>query len=222
MISPVGQAPAIASLSPCSGSGVQRVVIATGNMHKVREFEEILEPYGLQLVTPSEVGGLPEVDEIGDTFEVNAILKAESACSVTGLWAIADDSGIEAAALGGAPGVYSARYAGIPCDDAANNAKLCRALRDHSDRRVRYVCAIALARPGEKSLTWRGHFPGEFFENPQGDGGFGYDPHVWIPDCQCTVAQMSNDEKHRRSHRGHALRLCVDWLRSLDQTTGKA
>ena len=128
------------------------------------------------------------------------------------MWAIADDSGIEAAALDGAPGVYSARYAGIPCDDQANNRKLCEALHGKEDRRVRYVCAIAIARPGEEPLTWRGYFPGEFIENPQGDGGFGYDPHVWIPDCECTVAQMPNAEKHARSHRGQALRACVEWL----------
>ena len=117
-----------------------RTVIATGNLHKVQEFEEILAPYGLELITPKSLGGLPEVDETGDTFEANAILKAESACAHSGLWAIADDSGIEAAAL--VEPTSSARYAGIPCDDLANNAKLCEELRPHADKRVRYVCAM--------------------------------------------------------------------------------
>lgn len=190
----------------------RQVVIATGNPHKVREFQEILEVFNIRLLTPSEVGGLPDVEETGVTFAENAILKADSACRHTGLWAIADDSGIEAAALNGAPGVYSARYAGIPCDDLANNAKLCEALRGAADRRVRYVCAIALARPHCDPQIWHGYFSGEFIEQAQGEGGFGYDPHVWIAECQCTVAQMSASEKHARSHRGQALRHCAEWL----------
>ena len=218
MISPAVQGQVIASLSQLKDNRfpMRQTVIATGNHHKVREFQEILGPFGINLVTPSALGGLPEVDETGTTFEANAILKAQSACAHTGLWAIADDSGIEAAALNGEPGVYSARYAGIPCDDNANNSKLCQELRGKSDRRVRYVCAIALARPGEDPLTWRGYFAGEFIEEAQGEGGFGYDPHVWIPDCACTVAQMDNAEKHRRSHRGQALRACVAWLKTRD------
>ncbi|TVR45874.1 MAG: RdgB/HAM1 family non-canonical purine NTP pyrophosphatase [Planctomycetota bacterium] len=190
----------------------QHIVIATGNPHKVREFQEILDPFGIGLLTPREVGGLPEVDETGDTFAANAILKAESACAHTGQWALADDSGIAARALGGAPGVRSARYAGEPCDDAANNRKLVEALRPHSDRHVAYVCVIALARPGCAPLTWEGTFAGRLVDQAQGEGGFGYDPHVWIDDCACTVAQMPAAEKHRRSHRGQALRGFVAWL----------
>lgn len=167
----------------------------------------------MRVVAPDEVGGLPPVVEDGETFEANAILKARSACAHTGLWAIADDSGIEARALGGAPGVRSARYAGEPADDAANNRKLVAALAPHADRAVRYRCVIALVRPGHEPLTWSGTFAGELIDEPRGAGGFGYDPHVLLPEEGRTVAELSAAEKHARSHRGEALRAFARWLR---------
>src|SRR5687768_3789825 len=124
----------------------RRVLLATGNAHKLREMREILAPYGLEVVAPSEVGYVPGVVEDGETFEANAIKKAEAGLRATGLWTLADDSGIEARALGWRPGVHSARYAGEPCDDAANNRKLIAELAPHADKHVRYRCVIAFAR----------------------------------------------------------------------------
>lgn len=194
----------------------ERILLATGNAHKVREIREILAPFGIHVVLPETVGGLPEVIEDGDSFAANAIKKAESGMRATGLWCLADDSGIEARALDWRPGIYSARYAGAACDDDANNAKLCDELADHSDKYVRYRCVIALARPDAEALTWEGTFAGEHTASPAGEGGFGYDPYVFLADAGCTVAQLSDAEKHRRSHRGQALRRFAAWLQEQD------
>jgi len=197
-----------------------RLLLATGNPHKLREVREILDPFDIAVVPPAEVGGLPEVIEDGDSFAANAIKKAESGAAVAGCWCLADDSGIEARALGWRPGIYSARFAGEPCDDAANNRKMCTELAGHDDRLVRYRCVIALARPGEKPLTWEGVFAGEWRDEPRGGGGFGYDPHVHLPDAGCRVAELDPAEKHRRSHRGQALRAFAAWLRERARSTG--
>lgn len=191
-----------------------RLLLATGNAHKLREVAEVLAPFGISVLTPAEIGGLPEVVEDGETFAANAIKKAESACRHSGLWALADDSGIEARAIAWQPGVYSARYAGEPCDDAANNRKLVAALHGQADRFVQYRCVIALARPGQDCLCWDGTFAGELVEEARGSGGFGYDPYVLVPELGRTVAELDPDEKHARSHRGQALRAFVDWLRT--------
>jgi len=196
----------------------ERLLLATGNPHKLREIREILAPLQIAVLAPNDVGGLPEVIEDGDSFEQNAVKKAVSAVRKTGLWSLADDSGIEARALGWAPGVYSARYAGAACDDEANNRKLVAELAGHDDRHVRYRCVIALARPDAEPQTWSGCFAGEFIAEARGSGGFGYDPHVYLPELGCTVAELSPEEKHRRSHRGQALRAFVDWLRGLADT----
>lgn len=190
----------------------RRVLVATGNQHKLREFREILAPYGLVMVAPIEIGYTPDVVEDADTFEGNAIKKALAGLAATGLCTIADDSGIEARALDWRPGVYSARYAGESCDDAANNAKLVRELAPQADKYVRYRCVIALARPGEATPTWSGSFAGEHVAIARGVGGFGYDPYVLVPELGKTVAELSADEKHARSHRGQALRAFVAWL----------
>jgi XTP/dITP diphosphohydrolase len=191
-----------------------RLLLASGNAHKLREVHEILAPFGVTVEAPAQVGYRPDVVEDGATFAANAIKKAEAGLAATGLWTLADDSGIEARALDWAPGVISARYAGEPCDDAANNRKLCAELAAHADRYVRYRCVIALARPGAATGTWSGTFGGLHVAEPRGTGGFGYDPHVLIPDVGCTVAEMPAEAKHARSHRGAALRAFVTWLRS--------
>ena len=190
----------------------RRVLVATGNQHKLREFREILAPYGLVVVAPAEIGYAPDVVEDADTFEGNAIKKALAGLAATGLCTIADDSGIEARALDWRPGVYSARYAGESCDDAANTAKLVRELAPQADKYVRYRCVIALARPGEATPTWSGSFAGEHVAIARGVGGFGYDPYVLVPELGKTVAELSADEKHARSHRGQALRAFAAWL----------
>ena len=189
-----------------------RLLLATGNAKKLRELREILIPLGLEVIPPADINYHPDVLEDGDTFEANAIKKAEAGLKATGMWTLADDSGIEARALGWRPGVISARYAGEPCDDEANNRKLIAELATQSDKFVQYRCVIALARPGEKSLTWSGTFAGEHTATRRGAGGFGYDPYVLIPDLGKTVAELSADEKHARSHRGQALRGFVEWL----------
>lgn len=191
-----------------------RILLATGNQKKLKELREILAPVGLAVCIPAEVGYQPDVVEDGDTFEANAIKKAAAGCQATGMWCLADDSGIEARALGWRPGVISARYAGEPCDDEANNRKLIAELAGQADKFVRYRCVIALARPGQAPLTWAGEFAGEHTDRRRGSGGFGYDPYVLIPDLGLTVAEMSAEAKHARSHRGQALRAFVAWLRT--------
>jgi XTP/dITP diphosphohydrolase len=192
----------------------QRLLLASGNAHKLREVQEILAPFGVSVQVPRAVGYAADVVEDGDTFAANAIKKAEAGLAATGLWTLADDSGIEARALGWRPGVISARYAGEPCDDAANNRKLCAELAPHADKFVQYRCVIALARPGAAPQTWDGTFPGQHVATPRGSGGFGYDPYVLVPELGKTVAELTSDEKHARSHRGQALRAFVAWLRA--------
>lgn len=191
-----------------------RLLLATGNLKKLKELREILAQFPIEVVVPGAVGYDPDVLEDGDTFAANAIKKAAAGVAATGLWTLADDSGIEARALGWRPGVQSARYAGEPCDDEANNRKLVAELADQADRFVQYRCVIALCRPGAGPLTWAGTFPGEHIATPRGSGGFGYDPYVLVPDLGRTVAELASGEKHARSHRGQALRQFVDWLRS--------
>lgn len=191
-----------------------RLLLASGNAHKLREIREILAPFSIAVVAPADIDYIPNVVEDGLTFEANAIKKARAGLATTGLPTLADDSGIEARALGWRPGVISARYAGEPCDDAANNRKLCAELADMSDRFVRYRCVIALARAGEPDQTWSGTFPGVHIAEPRGDGGFGYDPYVLVPELGKTVAELNSDEKHSLSHRGQALRGFVAWLQS--------
>ncbi|MBA3845747.1 MAG: RdgB/HAM1 family non-canonical purine NTP pyrophosphatase [Planctomycetes bacterium] len=193
---------------------MRRLLLATGNAKKLRELREILAGLPVLVQAPVDVGYVPDVDETGATFEANAILKADAGLAATGLWTLADDSGIEARALGWRPGVHSARYAGVPCDDEANNRKLIAELADQSDTFVQYRCVIALARPGAQPLCWSGTFAGVHTATRSGGGGFGYDPYVLIPELGKTMAELTPDEKHARSHRGQALRQFVAWLRT--------
>lgn len=188
-----------------------RLVLSTRNQHKLREFSRLLAPH--------EVEPLPEhvrlPPEAGETFEENAVAKARAAAHATGRPALADDSGIEAAALGGAPGVRSARFAGECASDEENLAKLLREVPADGDRRVAYVCALAYAEPGaDEVLTFIGRCEGTLAPEPRGDGGFGYDP-AFLPadrDDGRTMAELSADEKHAISHRGRAARAFLDWL----------
>jgi len=187
-----------------------RFVLATRNEHKLREFRVLIEPH--------EVVPLPDYvilpPETGDTCDESARVKAEAASGATGQPAIADDSGIAAAALDGRPGVRSARFAGDDASDEANLAKLLTEVPSDGDRRVAYVCALAYAEPGEETRVFTERCEGELAHEPRGDGGFGYDP-AFVPSDRGdgrTMAELSVPEKDAISHRGRAARAFLDWL----------
>ncbi len=190
-------------------------VLASGNRGKLAELQHALAPLGHELKAISAwTEHSPE--ETGDTFEANALIKARHAAAVTGLPSLADDSGLAVDALAGAPGVYSARYAGPNASDADNNRKLLAALADApvAQRGARFVCVIALVRSADdpNPVIARGEWPGFIAEKPAGDGGFGYDPLFVDPELQLSSAQLSREQKLARSHRGHAI---ADLLRQL-------
>jgi len=187
---------------------MKQLVLASGNPGKLRELSAILGELGYQLHAQSEFD-VDEVAETGTTFVENAIIKARHAAALTGLPALADDSGIEVDALDGAPGVYSARFSGADADDAANNGLLVDKLRDipAAQRTARYRAVIVLMRHAAdpSPLICEGSWEGMIQLEPSGDGGFGYDPYFFLPDRGCTSAQLSASEKNRLSHRGAAL-----------------
>jgi XTP/dITP diphosphohydrolase len=195
-----------------------RVVLATKNPGKLREFQALLAPLGFEVFPQSDFTS-ESAAETGPTFIENAILKARHAACAAGLPAIADDSGIEVDALHGAPGVYSARYAGEGASDAANLQKLRAELRDipQTHRAARYQCALAYLRwDGDPSpLLAQASWEGRVIDAPRGAGGFGYDPIFEVAGRGLTAAELSAEEKNRLSHRGKALRLLVDQLRIL-------
>ncbi|HTV20705.1 MAG TPA: RdgB/HAM1 family non-canonical purine NTP pyrophosphatase [Polyangiaceae bacterium] len=201
------------------------VLFATSNPHKVAEVEAILAPFGIVVRSLADVDRVPEEpEEDGVTFEDNARLKARYYARELGLTCVADDSGIEVDALGGAPGVHSARYSGVPGTrderDAANNRKLLDALRDVPDgqRQGRFVCVASVADPDGRILAEaRGTFDGTIARAPQGTNGFGYDPLLYLADRGCTSAELTPDEKHARSHRGKAFRALSEQLASLQR-----
>jgi XTP/dITP diphosphohydrolase len=186
-----------------------RLVLSTRNQHKVRELGLLLAPHEV-LPLPDDVELPPET---GETFAENALGKARAAAAATGLPAVADDSGIEAQALGGGPGVRSARYAGEHASDEQNLAKLLREVPDDGDRSVAYVCALAYVS-GEEEQLFEGRCEGTLASEPRGSGGFGYDP-AFLPldrDDKRTMAELSVEEKDAISHRGRAARAFLAWL----------
>ncbi len=184
------------------------LVIATGNPGKLREFRQLLADLPFDIVGLGELG-LTGPPETGASFLENALLKARHASQATGGAAIADDSGLEVDALGGAPGVYSARYAGAGATDAANNAKLLEALeRIPADARsARYRCVLAYVdeESGSEALIAEGVWEGRILDSPRGSGGFGYDPYFWVPELNRTAGELEPADKNRLSHRGAAL-----------------
>ncbi|SHE72288.1 XTP/dITP diphosphohydrolase [Modicisalibacter ilicicola DSM 19980] len=192
------------------------LVLASHNPGKLREFSALLDPLGFALQSQAEYA-VHEVEETGSTFVENALLKAREACRASGLAALADDSGLEVDALRGAPGIFSARYAGMPGDDAANNQKLIEALDQvpEGQRTARYWCVLVLLRhaadpvPRIVQASWEG----EILARPRGEGGFGYDPLFWVPEKGMSAAELSAQEKNRLSHRGRALHALVEQLR---------
>ena len=200
-----------------------RIVLATSNPHKVREVEQVLAPLGVELSALDELEPVAEPVEDAQTFIGNARLKASSYARATGLLCLAEDSGLEVDALGGAPGVLSARYAAAEGSrderDRANNDKLLRALAKvpDSERQARFVCAMCLAAPDGRLLAeTRGTYEGVVARAPRGAGGFGYDPLLWLPDVGKTSAELTAHEKNARSHRGAATREMAARIMALD------
>ena len=200
-----------------------KLLIASDNAKKRAELQALLDPLGLQLALPSEIGGLPAVAEDEPTFAGNARLKAVSGARASGLWTLADDSGLEVEALGGEPGVRSARFAGRHGDDQANNALLLERLRAVPPERrgARFVCALALARPdGSLALALEGEARGRILDSPRGAGGFGYDPLFLFSEpgfeqSGRVFGELAPAEKALVSHRGRALRRLAALLPSV-------
>jgi len=194
----------------------KQIVLATGNQGKVREIQAMLEGTGIKVLPQSEFK-VTEVDETGLTFVENAILKAREAARVSGLPAIADDSGLEVDALDGQPGIYSSRFAGDPGNDAANNTKLLQALKDVADeqRTARFQCVIVYLRHAEDPVPFiaQGSWEGRILHAPAGEGGFGYDPLFFVPEERCASAELPAGRKNQISHRARALQQLVEFLK---------
>ncbi|EGN76225.1 non-canonical purine NTP pyrophosphatase, rdgB/HAM1 family [Idiomarina sp. A28L] len=191
------------------------LVLATGNKGKVAELSELLAPLGWQ-VTPQTELNVSDADETGLTFIENAIIKARHACESTGLPALADDSGLAVRALGGAPGIYSARYAGENATDNDNVEKLLAAMQGvpAEQRQAEFHCVLVFMQSASDPtpIVCHGRWEGMLTEKPAGAGGFGYDPIFWVPERNCTSAELSKSEKQVLSHRAKALKLLVKQL----------
>jgi len=194
---------------------MQKLVIASSNPGKLREFQFLLQPLGIEVLTQSQLG-IGEAEEPHPTFIENALVKARHVSRLSGLPALADDSGICVTALDGAPGVLSARYAGDdPKSDQRNNEKLLQAMLGVTDRRAHYYCVLVLLHHAgdPQPLIAEGEWHGEIALRPAGDGGFGYDPLFWLPQLGKTSAQLEREQKHAISHRGKALQVLLDKLK---------
>lgn len=193
---------------------MKRLCLASHNAGKLREFRALLEPRGFELTSMAELN-LPEAEEPHITFVENALAKARHASQLSGLPALADDSGLCVRALNGAPGVYSARFAGEPKSDSRNNEKLLAELQGKSDRHAWYTCVLVWVNTPEdpQPIIAEGLWHGQILKAPQGDGGFGYDPLFFVPDQQQSAAEIGAGLKNRISHRGLALQ---DLLRKLE------
>lgn len=183
----------------------QKFVLASHNPGKIREMSEILDKFGVEVVTPKELGITVDVEETGTTFAENAMLKAKAICDIAKLPAIADDSGLCVDALNGGPGVYSARYGGEELDDKGRYMLLLNTMRGQTTRAAHFTCSIACAFPNGDTLTAEGECHGTIAFAPMGEGGFGYDPVFFIPELKKTFGQLTAEEKSTISHRGRAL-----------------
>ena len=194
----------------------QRLILASNNAGKLKEFAQLLGPIGFELHPQGEFD-VPEAEEPFGTFVENALQKARHAARLTGLPALADDSGVCVNALGGAPGVLSARFAGEPKSDARNNEKLIADLAAHTDKSAYYYCVLVYVRHADdpQPVIADGVWRGQIVDTPRGAGGFGYDPHFLLPEFGRTAAELAPEEKNAVSHRGQALRALVDKLGKL-------
>ena len=190
------------------------LVLASNNKGKLHEFQAMFGELGVEVINQGALG-VGSCEEPFETFLENGLAKARHAARETGRPAMADDSGICADALGGRPGVYSARYAGEPCDDEANNRLLVKELSEKNDRRAHYTCVLVAVRSADdpEPLVAVGRWYGEIQDHPEGTGGFGYDPYFRLPQFNKTAAELTAEEKNGLSHRGQALRRMIDMIR---------
>jgi XTP/dITP diphosphohydrolase len=197
---------------------MKRLLVATLNPGKVREISAALAPTGIEVCGLDSLEERPDIEETGTTFEENARLKAEGYSRRTELPVLADDSGLEVDALGGAPGVHSARYGGSRVPDEERNRKLLAALEDVEPERrtARFRCVLALARKGRTLATFEGVIEGRLLSAPRGHNGFGYDPLFFHPESGCTTAELTTEEKQHVSHRGQAIAAFLEALRQGD------
>ena len=196
---------------------MKELIVATRNAGKLKEIRRLCTEHGVAVLGMENFPEIPEVVEDGETFAENAIKKAQAVAQATGKPCLADDSGLVVEALGGRPGVHSARYAGETADDAANNRKLLDELRDipAERRQAAFCCVMALCRPGAEPLLFEGRVSGRILDAARGIGGFGYDPLFLVPECALTMAEIPLETKNRISHRGQALRQVMDVLDDL-------
>ena len=192
------------------------LVVATRNAGKLKEIRRLLDAHGIIVIGLDQFPDIPEVEEDGDTFAANAAKKAEEVARATGLPCLADDSGLTVVALDGRPGVHSARFSGVDATDRRNNLKLLEVMASvpKVERQAAFCCVMALCLPGETTRFFDGRVEGVILGEAKGDGGFGYDPLFWLPEFDCTMAELPIDIKNKISHRGHALRQVVEFLAS--------
>ena len=190
--------------------------MATGNRNKVQEIRQMLEGTGIEVLSMKDEGLTAEIEENGTTFEENAAIKAETIRDLSGQTVIADDSGLEIDALGGAPGIHSARFMGEDTSYVIKNQALLDQMKEtpEQERTARFVCAVAIASPGLETKVFRGTFEGRIAYEARGENGFGYDPIFYVPEKDCTSAELSPEEKNAMSHRGKAIRLAVEYLKN--------
>jgi XTP/dITP diphosphohydrolase len=195
---------------------MKKLVLASNNPGKLREFQHMLEPLGIEVLTQAQLG-ISEAEEPHYTFIENALEKARHVSCESGLPALADDSGICVDALKGMPGVLSARYSGLPKSDERNNQALLGAMKIHADRRAHYYCVLVLMRSADdpQPLIIEGEWHGEIAQEERGEGGFGYDPLFWVPELGKMSAELSRDEKREIGHRGKAMKVLLERLRSV-------
>ena len=191
---------------------MNKIVIASGNAGKIKEFKSMLEPAGYEVISMKELDGAVEPEETGSTFHDNAIIKAKAIVDKFNIPAIADDSGLEIDAFDKKPGVYSARFLGHDTPYTEKNAIILDRMKDVTNRSCRYVCAIAWCKPNEEPIVFEDTVECEIAKEAKGNNGFGYDPIVYYPPMNKTMAEMTSDEKNSISHRGKAIRKFENFL----------
>ena len=190
----------------------KKIVVASQNEGKIREFREMFEPQGYEVLSLGDFPDMPDIEETGTTFEENAVIKAQAVTDRYGIRAVSDDSGLEVDAFGGMPGVSSARWLGHDTSYAYKNQVILDRLKGNPDRGCRYVCAIAVTDPGKAPVVFRETVECRIAEQPAGENGFGYDPIMYYEPFGKTMAEMTKDEKNGISHRGKAIRKLQEWI----------